>query len=179
MRIANLQRTIDSKRLDLVFIASLLLTIVTPALFPSVRFFFFMPFLVMAAYQKPLPTCIWLAFLCGFLIDLFSSDAHLGLYACAYCAAMFALYPQKRHFFADSLSTLPMMCFFFSSFSSLVLALLLYNVELINIFSWKWLTADLLLMPMADALYAFCLFILPAQLLGKPARKGKDYFLIE
>ena len=91
---------------------------------------------------------------------------------------MFFIYQQKRHFFADSLSTLPVMTFLFSSLSSFFLGILLYNIELINIFSWRWIATDLLLMPLVDAAYAFCLFILPPLLIGKPRRKGKDYFLL-
>jgi rod shape-determining protein MreD len=155
---------------------SLLLTFCMPALFPHLRLLFLVPFLILAIYQLPLLQCIRIAFLIGLFLDLLSSEAHLGLYALSFCLTTFALYPQKRHFFADSLSTLPVMTFLFSSFSSLMLGALLYNIELINIFSWRWVAADLLVMPLADALYAFCCFILPALLFGKPQRKGKDYF---
>jgi rod shape-determining protein MreD len=168
---------LDSKRLDLVFIICLSLTLLTPPLFPHLRLFFFAPFLIIAAYQKPLPICIWLAFLSGFCIDILSADTHIGIYSFSFCLALFFIYPQKRNFFADSLTTLPIMTFFFSSLSSIFLGVLLYNIEMINIFSWGWALTDLLIMPMADGLYAFCIFILPALLVGKPRRRGKDYFL--
>jgi len=128
-------------------------------------------------YQKRLQTCLWYAFAGGLILDLLSSSPRLGMYAFAFCTASLVLYPQRRNFFADSLSTLPIMTFAFSSLSTLVLATLFYVIEMQNMFSGKWIFTDLIAMPVADGAYAFVVFVLPALLFGKRIRRGKEYFL--
>lgn len=172
-----MQVTLDSKRLDICFAISLILLIVTPILLPQLRISFFVPFLIIACYQKPLKVCLGLAFGCGLLLDLLSSYTRLGLHAFDFCTTLILLFPQRRNFFADHLSTLPIMTFLFSMLSTLIMAILLYSIETRNLFSWAWVFTDLILMPLLDAAYAFCFFILPPLLLGKPRKRGKDYFL--
>lgn len=147
-----------------------------PALAPQLRLSFFAPFLIIGCYQKSLPKCLWLAFLCGVILDLLSSNPHFGLYSLDFCLTLMLLYPQRRNFFADNLSTLPIMTFFFGAVSSLIMAILLYSVEMRNIASGPWMITDVILMPAFDACYAFVCFILPGIVLGKPRRRGKDYF---
>jgi rod shape-determining protein MreD len=171
-----MKRSLDEKRLDLTFFFCLALTFAAPSLSPSLRLFFFTPFLIIACYQLLLPSCLWLAFFCGLILDLITANAHLGIHALAFCLTLLLLYPQKRNFFSDSLSTLPIMTFLFASLASLMVTLILYTVEMKHGLSWHWALTDLILMPAADAVYAFCCFILPALLFGKPQRRGKDYF---
>lgn len=110
-------------------------------------------------------------------MDLLSEYEHFGIYALDYCLTIALLFPQRRNFFADSLSTLPAMTFLFASFSTFMMGILLYNIEMVDLFSWSWTLTDLILMPLMDAAYAFICFILPALLFGKPRLRGKDYFL--
>lgn len=100
----------------------------------------------------------------------------MGLYAVSFCLTTAVLYGQRRNFFADSLSTLPLMTYFFSSLSTLVQLLLLYSFGQGVMISWDWFLTDLIYMPALDALYAFSFFILPAVIFGRPQRRGKDYF---
>ena len=165
------------KRLDITFVFCLTLTIVSPLLIPNIRLTFFSPFLIMACYKKNLQNCLWIAFICGLILDLLSSNSRLGIHAFNYCLTLIVLYPQKRNFFADSLSTLPIMTFLFSAFSTFFMATVLYSLEMINMLSWQWFATDLLVMPVGDAIYAFCCFIAPALLFGRTRRRGKDYFL--
>lgn len=171
-----MQINLDSRRLDAVFIICLLLMVSVPAIMPQLRLSFCAPFLIITLYQKTLPTCLLLAFLCGFLLDLLSSNSRLGLYAFNFCVTLMILYPQRRNFFADSISTLPIMTFLFGIVSTMIMALLLYSIESRNVFSWPWVITDLICMPFLDGLYAFILFILPPLLIGKPRRQAKDYF---
>ncbi len=171
-----MQISLDSKRLDIAFGVSLILMLTLPSLVPQLRLSFFAPVLIMACYQKSLRSCICLAFLCGILLDLLSAHPHFGLYALNYSLTILMLYPQRRNFFADNLSTLPIMTYFFAILSTLVMAVLLYSLEMKNIMSAKFLLTDLVLMPAADACYAFLCFILPGLITGKPRRRGKDYF---
>lgn len=172
-----MQLSLDQKNLNLTFIFCLVLTLIIPSLFPYVRLSFFAPFLIISCYQKQLPACLWIALFCGLILDLLSSQTRLGIQALSFCLTLIILYPQKRNFFADSLSTLPIMTFLFTSISSLGMAVLLYSLEMKNVLSWQWLATDLIMMPALDALFAFCSFILPALIFGKPRKRGKDYFI--
>lgn len=172
-----MQLNLNNKRLDTTFIFCLLLTVITPSLFPYIRLSFFVPFLIIACYKKTLPSCLWIALTCGLIIDLLSSHTRLGIHALNFCITLIILYPQKRIFFSDSLTTLPIMTFLFAATSSIIMAIMLYSLEMHNVVSWHWVFTDLIMMPAADAIYAFFCFILPALLFGKPIRRGKDYFL--
>jgi len=148
-----------------------------PALYSQLRLMFFAPFLIIACYQKPLGSCLWLAFFCGLLLDLFSSGTRFGLHALNFCVTILVLYPQRRNFFADSLSTLPIMTFGFSLFSTLLMASLLYFLESRNVFSWSWIFSDLIFMPILDAFYSFFVFILaPLALVRRGYRRNKRYY---
>lgn len=171
-----MQINLDKKNLKLTFALCLILTVAIPSVFPTFRLMFFVPFLVIAMYQNSRITSLWLAFACGMILDLLSSSARLGIYALSFCLTMFMIYPQRKNFFADSLSTLPIMTFAFSATSTTLLACILYIIDMHNIFSWPWFFSDIIIMPAADAAYAFALFILPAMLTGKRIRRGKDYF---
>ncbi|CCB86880.1 MULTISPECIES: hypothetical protein [Parachlamydia] len=165
-----------SKQINSAFLISLLFTFLTPALFHSLRILFFSPFLVILFYKKKLSVCLWSACLCGVIIDLLSSHSRLGIHAFAYVCTTWILFGFKRHFFADSLSTLPIMTFFFSVLTSTILLLLVYTFEKNIHIHPNWILTDLIFFSALDALYAFCIFILPAWLFGKPIRKGREYF---
>lgn len=168
---------LEHKRLSFVFAWTLLMILASPILFPSLHVMAFAPCLVILFYQKPLLTCLWIASICGLLVDLLSSHTHLGLYALNYCLVTAVLYGQQRHFFADRPSTLPLMTLFFSTLSTLFQGVFLYIFEKENIFSWPWIAADLIVLPVLDSIYAFVCFLLPAVCFGRKPRKGKDYFL--
>jgi rod shape-determining protein MreD len=172
-----MQLSLTNKRLDLTFVFCLFLTLAIPSLFSQIRIFFFLPFLIIACYQKNLPSVLWFGFICGLILDLLSSSVRLGIHSLTFCITLMILYPQKRNFFADSISTLPIMTLLFSIISSLVMVILLYSLEINYMLSWHWLLTDLIIMPVADTVYAFCFFTLPALIFGKPIRRGKDYFL--
>lgn len=172
-----MQLALDHKRLDFIFLFCLFFLLCIPVLFPSFRLTFFAPFFIVSCYQKPLKKCLWYAFACGVFLDLLSSSGRLGLHALDYCVTVSILYPQRRHFFADSISTLPMMTFCFSVLSTLIMAILLYSIESYNVFSWAWIATDLFYWSTIDAGYAFLCFVLPALLFNKPRRRGKDYFI--
>lgn len=151
------------KRLDFAFALCLALTVVMPTLWPGLRLSYFAPFLVIACYQKPLTSCLWLAILCGVILDLLSSYTHLGMTSLNYCLTLLIVYPQRRNFFADNLSTLPIMTTLFAVISTWIAGFLLYSLEMQNIFSWHWIFSDVIGMSFADSFYAFLCFIVPAQ----------------
>lgn len=150
---------------------SLLFLLIFPSLLPHLRLYYFAPFLVMLYYNKSYLFCLWSSLLCGLSLDLLSSHTHLGLHAFDYCLTSAILYGQQRHFFADRLSTLPIMTFFFSFISTLIQMMLMYTFETPISISWKWVFIDLLGMSLCDGLFAFFCFILPAFLLENAKRR--------
>jgi rod shape-determining protein MreD len=174
-----MELALNRKRLDFIFPCCLILTLIIPSIFPTARLLFFSPFLIVACYKQNLTYSLWIALGCGLIMDFFSSNLRLGIHSLNYCITLIMLYPQKKNFFADSVSTLPIMTFLFSSISTLIMAILLYSLEMKNVLSWYWALTDLILMPVVDAIYAFGCYILPALLFGKPRRRGADYFLSE
>jgi len=160
------------------FALGLLFTLCIPPLIPSLKLFYFIPFLIRCIYLKKLGTCLWIACGVGLILDLFSANSRFGLFSANYVLTTYMLYGQKRNFFEDSWSTLPFMTFVFSVLSTLVQILLLLVVDQHIIpLSLHFVFSDLIVMPLLDAVFAFCLFTLPHIFFGKPVRPGNDYFL--
>lgn len=156
---------------------STLCFLLTPVFFPSLHLSFFVPCLIVAFYQKKLIEVLWLAFGFGLLLDLSTSHSFFGLYTSSYCLAVAILYPQKKHFFADYLTTLPVLTFLAAALVTLVQATLFYMLQKNVVLGGAWFLTDILVMPLLDACYAFIIFLLPSLLFGKQRRYGSDYFL--
>lgn len=137
---------------------------------------FFSPLLVILFYQKSYKSCLWIAFFCGLFLDLLTSDIRLGLHAMNYVMTTAILYPQRRNFFSDNLSTLPVMTFLFSFLSTAIQIIQIYAMQKENVSLGLWIIFDLIKIPIYDAGYAFAVFVIPAIIFGAPSRKGKDYF---
>jgi rod shape-determining protein MreD len=164
------------KNLYGVFATCAFFLLLSPSVWPSLKLFFWAPFLIILIYQKPFFSCLWGAFGCGLLLDLLSARTLFGMHACNYVLTTALLYERRQNFFGDSTSTLPLMVFFFSLLSTILGALFLYIVEKGFTLSWRWVFIDLVGMPLLDATYAFVVFILPFMLLGRRPRKGREYF---
>ncbi len=171
--------SLDKRNLILIFTFATRLTLSMPILWPSLRLFYYAPVLVIAAYSRSLKTAVWCAFLAGFIIDLFNPALSFGIHSLTFCTAIFVLNYLKKHFFADSLSTLFLMTFFASALSTIISLFLFQFFLNIHLFSWFWIWTDVIVMSLLDGVYAFTLFQLPQLILGKKPRKGKDYFLSE
>jgi rod shape-determining protein MreD len=152
-------RLFDS--LIVLFFMALIPALLAPAIFPSLKLTFFAPFLVLVYYKKSYLSSMWIALFCGLIMDIFSSQARFGLYAVNYCVTTWFLFRQKRHFFEDSVSTLPIMTYFFAVISSLVQVLLLSIFVKSMHLTLVWVGTDLIMMPILDAIYAFVWFTLP------------------
>jgi rod shape-determining protein MreD len=168
-----------NKNLKLIFLTTCLFTLFLPTLFPFFHLLYFVPFLIIAIYKKSLSTCLWYSLLCGLLIDLLSDESRLGFYAMNYSLTIFLLYPQRKNFFSDSITTLPLMSFFFSVISTVIEIAYLSSTGRSPSLSMQWIMTDLLIMPVFDGVYAFMVFILPFALFGKRQRKGTDYFMTD
>lgn len=168
---------LERKSILLALLVAVCFTLFWPLVFPNWRLFFFAPFLVILYYRKSYLFCLWSALFCGLAFDLLVSDTRFGFHAIAYCLTTGILYGQRRNFFADSISTMPLMTFFFSFLATAIQAILLYIFEQRVEFSWRWAFTDLICMPAYDALFAFTWFILPAICFGRRPRRGSDYFM--
>jgi rod shape-determining protein MreD len=156
---------INQKTLAIHFINALLCLFFAPLFFPKLHLFFFAPYLVLTFYRHSRVGVLWRAYGCGIIFDLLSSSTFFGFTPLNYCLTSWLLYSQKRNFFEDKLSTLPLMTFLLS-FVSTVLTFVLslffgqkYSLSLL------WIATDLLCMPFVDSLYALVVFSLPFQLL--------------
>jgi rod shape-determining protein MreD len=145
--------------------------ITIPSLFPIFKLTFFAPFFIIAYYKKPLISCLWMAFFCGLIMDIFSPPQRLGTYALNYCMTTLILYSQKQNFFEDSYTTLPVMTFLFALLSTILQTAMLEILGLGLPLSFSWALTDLLVMPSFDSLYAFFFFAI-----FMPRASHREYF---
>lgn len=160
-----------------VFLYALLPVLTFPIFFPYWRLTFFAPFLILAYYKKTYISCLWLSILCGLIIDLLSAHTPLGIHSINYCLTTWLLYKQKHHFFEDSLTTLPILAFLFSAFSTLLQSPLMDFIGHPSLISWSWFKIDLIKMSLWDAFYAFVCFTIPSLFLPRAPRQRNAFFL--
>lgn len=162
--------------LTLLFLAGAFFTLTLPVLLPTLHLLYFPPFLIRALYALPLHRALWMATLSGLFVDLLSPNEKLGMNATSYLLALLLLTRLKRHFFEDSLSTMPILIFFFSIAQGIIYLLLTVMIEKPIPLSPEFILGDFLLMPLLDALFGILLYTLPYYYFRKPQRKGQDYF---
>lgn len=141
------------------FLLAFLMTFISTALFPGIRLMTFAPFFALSYYRLSFPKALWLAFGCGLLLDLLSSELRFGIYALASTVVSAIFYTQKRHFFEDKDLA-------FSAFSALIsvgFTAFLFFLSDLKLHVGTLLT-NLLLMPALDGLYAFLWFTCPLKL---------------
>ncbi|MBS3904622.1 MAG: hypothetical protein KGZ39_04790 [Simkania sp.] len=144
--------------LSLFFVLSVIATVVSIPLFP-LQFFF--PFMALVALRLSHVKALWISALCGIVLDLLSSGSTFGFHACIFAMTMTFLYPYRRYFFEDK-------CFpflFYSTLFSLLNSLCLAMSASFTAHHLQWdfyfITTDLLLLPICDALSGYLLFVLP------------------
>lgn len=104
-------------------------------------------------------------------MDLMGSHLHLGIYGLTYYLTTLILFKQRRFFFDDSLTTLPIMTALFSAISTVVLVITLFFLEGGVPLSWNWVYTDLIAYSLIDACYAFLCFQAPSLLMQLWAQK--------
>lgn len=166
---------ITKKNLSKNFIIVLFL-IFSALLFDLPNFTFFAPFLVMVYYQRSFAHNLWISFGCGLILDMISFDTPLGFYASTFLVVSAILFHQRKNFFSDNLSTMPLMVFFFSFLSLFFQIAFISFLERQMPLSKPYLIQRQIFLPVMDAVIAFFLFIFPYRLFGKKPRKGTDYF---
>ncbi len=158
---------LSRKNLLFAFLCAFGLQLFSPALFPSLKIKFFLPFLILVFYQRDLIGSLWYALFSGVLIDMLASPTKFGLYPLVFFITTLLLYPQRLNLFADNVMTLPIMTFQFSLVSTILEISLLYLFGKPIALSGEWFFSELLIMPLADSLYSFLVFMLPFYMFGK------------
>jgi hypothetical protein len=141
-----------------------------PLFFPSLHFLFFAPYLVIVCYKRSLYHTLRHALYCGVIHDLFSASPLLGLTSLNYCLTVFILFPQRRNFFEENSSTLPLMTYLFSFLSTGINGLLLLFAGNAISPSFIGIFIGLFLMPLMDAAFALAFYSLPFKIYSKFSR---------
>jgi hypothetical protein len=158
------QPTINLRKKSILaaFLIGFLLLLIPPALGVVLRLHYFMPAMIIAVYQKPLSTSIWIGIFCGVVSGLFAKVDWMGIYALANVAAIACITYYRRYFFSDSFSTLPLLTTLGSCIATFVIAISIVLLDKAIVLSMKLLIYDAILMAFADGLYALMIFTLPA-----------------
>jgi hypothetical protein len=147
-----------------------------PALMPGIKLFYFVPFLIVMYYQFSFIGSLWASLACGVIIDCLSVHIFFGLTAFVYCLTTLFLYRHRTYFFADRITTLPIMTYLFSTYATLLLMATSSIFEKKQLISWTLIYSDLIVMPALDGLYALIFFVVPFKLFGKGQYSRKNSF---
>ncbi len=140
-----------------LFQFSLLFSLLLLVTAPSLPLHLWVLPIILTFYSQTLIRSLWISIAIGLLMDLLGSHDPLGIFTLATAATTPLLYRNKRHFFEDSLTTLPILSALYSSIFSLFV-LLLSNPYRIG---WKLLATDIFLLPLADGALIFTSITLP------------------
>lgn len=151
------------RRVPLIFpfFLALIFSICGTVFLPHIRLLAFSPFLAILYNKANFIKSLWIASLCGLAIDLLSSEFHLGVHALNYCLTTLTLYKQKRHFFEDKPLALSLFTVIISITSTILQYFLICIFDHALPLSKKLAVTDLIIMPLADAAYAFLWFFCP------------------
>ncbi len=155
--------------LSVSFCLALAAALFGTALLPGVRLMAFAPFLALVYMRKSLIASLWMACLCGLLIDLLTSQYRFGINGLIYCLVTAALYPQRKHFFDDKSLSLALFTALISLLATL-LQLLVFEKGIS--LTWKLALSDLIGMPVLDGVYAFIWFTCPIKVYHQVKRIG-------
>lgn len=132
-----------------------------PLLFPMTRLVAFAPFFAILYHRTLRLRALWIASLCGLILDCANAQMRFGTFAFSFCATTFILHRQKRHFFEEKPLSLVLFTILISIVSSTLHLLFLAMFESPPPFSTATLILDILGMSILDGLYAFFWFYLP------------------
>jgi rod shape-determining protein MreD len=143
---------------------------------PRVHLLAFSPFLALLYNNTSFIKSLWIASLCGLIIDLLSSEFRFGVHALNYCLTTLLLFKQKKHFVEDKALALSLFTVIVSVVSTLLQFFLISIFDRALPFSGKLIITDLIIMPIADAAYAFIWFTCPMKLFAHIRKIGWKAF---
>jgi len=148
------------KKIYPFFFLALLFALFATSSIPYLKFLPFAPFLVIVCTSQGLLRSLWIAALCGLIMDLMGSDLPFGIHALNYTLTTLLIYRYRRSFVEKPIG-LSSFTFFFSLFSTGIQLGSLFLFGKFIPLTLKGLVSDLLIMPLVDALYAFLWFSTP------------------
>jgi rod shape-determining protein MreD len=162
--------------LIVAFILAMLAVALQGLLIPRLAILAFAPFLALAILRCQQKRALWLGALSGALIDLLSDDP-MGLHALNYTVIAALLFPFRKHFLYDQPLHLSLFTGLISILSTILQLFLLFLFDRRVPFEGKWIFADLVGMPVIDALYAFTWFAAPLSFFDKLRRMWVLFWL--
>ena len=153
----------------MLIIAFLLATttlFIQSVLFPHFTLLAYAPWIALIVLSRPRPKSLYLACIAGVVLDLVTDDP-IGVHALNYTLIAWFLFRYRRYFNYDQPLHLSLFTLFVSLSSTLLQLFLLFLFDRRVPFAGQWAFGDLLLMPVADALYAFLWFAWPLRLLNQ------------
>ncbi len=156
----------------ILFSLCLFLTLFSPAFLPAIRLIPFTAFLAYIMTKNDLKAAICYGFLCGLIMDFFSSDLRLGCYSLIYILATIFIYGQKWLILHDKLFSIALHTFVLSIFLSIATWAVKSLVSPKGLFSFIDLLKETLVLSMFDALFAFICITAPEKLYKILRKKG-------
>ncbi len=145
-------------------------------LVPRLSILAFAPFVGLATLRCELSQALRWSAAAGCMVDLFSDDP-MGLHALNYVLMAWLLFRIRTHFSYDQPLHLSLFTGLISAGSTILQLLLLFLFDRRVPFGGKWIFADLIGMPVIDALYAFVWFTAPLALFDKLRRMWVLFWL--
>jgi rod shape-determining protein MreD len=162
--------------LAFAFLLASVALVLQGAVLPRLGLLAFAPFLALAIMRSKRPRALWLCLAAGAVIDLLCDDP-MGLHALNYTLIAALLFPFKKHFSYDQPLHLSVFTGLISVLSTLLQLVLLFLFDRRVPFGGRWIFADLVGMPVIDALYAFVWFAAPLALFDKLRRMWVLFWL--
>ncbi|MCX6989564.1 MAG: hypothetical protein NTX49_00630 [Chlamydiae bacterium] len=131
---------------------------------PDFRLIAFSPFFAIVFQRTSYIKSLWICFLCGLILDTFSSQQHFGLYSLCYLVVAGISYSQKKHFFEDKPLALSLFSGLISSVCGMGLLLLTFMFGRQFPITLEVIISETLVTPILDALYAFVWFTVPIKI---------------
>lgn len=150
-----------NKRLVIAFAITCMMLLICNVWLLHLHLVYFAPFIALTYYEKSKISALWYSVLCGFIMDCLSSQAHFGLFTLNYCLTTMLLYELKPLFFADRLTTIPVISSCFAATTTILQFILIDIFGGAFNFTLQWLIIDVLLMSIVDGIYGLICFALP------------------
>jgi rod shape-determining protein MreD len=146
--------------LTIAFFLALTALLLQGVMIPKLAILAFAPFLALVLMKSRWIRALSFSALAGCLLDLLSDDP-MGLHAINYTAIMMLLFRFRGRFDAEQPLHLCLVTALISLLSTLLQLTLLFLFDRRVPFGGRWIFADLVGMPVIDALYAFVWFAAP------------------
>lgn len=146
------------------FILALFCVFFGSIILPDFRLIAFSPFFAIVFQRTSYIKSLWICFLCGLILDTFSSQQHFGMYAVCYVLVAGISYSQKKHFFEDKPLALSLFSGLIASISGAALLLLSSMFGRQFPITLEVILSEIFATPILDALYAFVWFTVPIRI---------------